>query len=74
MSPIVHRDARGAGTSGLDFHLGIDVRNLLRYVALANREIGDAHLIPGLQVNRAPDAAGDEGRAPVPSILVGRLA
>ncbi|SCD52380.1 hypothetical protein GA0115239_102938 [Streptomyces sp. BpilaLS-43] len=35
---------------------------------------GDAVAAPGLQGDRAPDAGGDQGRAPVPAEVAGRLA
>ncbi len=43
-------------------------------VELADVDIGDASVIPGLEAHRTPDATGDEARAPIPSVLVGGFA
>src|ERR1700726_1293686 len=44
------------------------------HVALRNVEVRDAGLVPCLELRWTPDAAGDETRTPIPSVLVGRFA
>src|SRR5690606_34639733 len=41
---------------------------------LAEPAVVYLRLVPGFQVNGAPDAAGNEARAPVPPVMVGRFA
>ena len=71
---ILDGDARGAGGGGFDLDLRVDVGDFPADVALADGEVGDADLVPGLKADGTPDAAGDEVRAPVPSVLIGGFA
>ncbi len=68
------RDLGGHVARRGDLDLGHQVRHLGRHVALADVEVGDAGVIPGLEFHGAPDAAGHEARSPVPAELVGGLA
>src|SRR5262249_23625726 len=70
----LHTDSRGTGVSCFDLELAIEVSHLLAHIKLMYREIRNADLVPRLKAHWAPDAARDEGRSPVPSILVCGLA
>ena len=71
---IQHTDLRRSCAGRLDLDFRIDVRHFFGHVALADGEVGDADLVPRLKAHRAPDAARDKRRTPIPSIFIGGLA
>ena len=71
---VIQTDLRGTVRGGFHFNFGVDVGYGLTHVALTNGEVSDADLVPGFDASGAPDAAGDEARAPVPPIFIGSLA
>src|SRR5206468_12477283 len=71
---VVDGNGSAAGVNGSDFHFGQDVGDAAAGVELANVEVGNAGCVPAFKVSGTPNAAGDEARAPVPSIFVGGLA
>jgi len=71
---VVKGDLGGGDLGSGDFDLSGEVGDFSGDVELRDVEVGDAGGVPCFQANGAPDAAGDEARSPIPTILIGGLA
>ena len=69
-----HGDAGAAGARGDDARDDAQLCGLAVQLVLEHLHVVEPRCVPGLQRHRPPDAAGDEARAPVPAVVVGRLA
>ena len=70
----VEGDFGSSVCGGGDFDLGGEVGDFSGDVELRDVEVGNARGVPGFQASRAPDAAGDEARSPIPAIFEGGFA
>jgi hypothetical protein len=71
---VLHAHLGRSGAGGFDLDLRVEVGHFPAHVALTNREVRNANLIPGFDAHRLPDAAGYKARSPIPAVLIGRLA
>src|ERR1700756_1944133 len=71
---IVEGEFAGGVSRRGNFDLSGQMGDPRSHVALRDVEVRDAGVVPGLKLRGTPNAAGDETRTPIPSILIGRFA
>src|ERR1017187_6342916 len=70
---VLHADPGRTRSRSFNLDLRVRVSYVLAHVALADGEIGNADLVPSLQLHGAPDPAGHKARPPVPAVFISRL-
>ena len=56
------------------FYFGAQVCYIRAHIALADREIRNSGIVPGLQAHRLPNAARHKLGSPIPAVFIGCLA
>ena len=67
-------DGPGLFPDGVDLHLDLHPGPFGRDLLLTVENVADADAVPAFQIDRTPDARGHQARAPVPAVVVTRLA